>query len=110
MNQAAPVILMNEADANEGAPLVITLEGKPGNHSAIGARVSVEVEGLPMQTAEVAAGSGYLTQSTPDLFFGWGVGAKADATAAVTVRWPDGAVSENRVSRGDGPRHTLTAK
>jgi hypothetical protein len=109
MNQAAPVILMNEADADKGGPLVITLEGKPGNHSAIGARVSVEVEGLPKQTAEVAAGSGYLTQTTSDLFFGWGVGAKADA-AKVTVRWPDGAVSENRVSRGDGPRHTLTAK
>ena len=109
MNQAAPVILINEADANKGAPLVITLEGEPGNHSAIGARVSVEVEGLPMQTAEVAAGSGYLTQSTPDLFFGWGP-AKDDAAAKVTVRWPDGAVSENRVSRSDGPRHTLTAK
>jgi hypothetical protein len=109
MNQAAPVILMNEADANKGAPLVITLEGEPGNHSAIGARVSVEVEGLPMQTAEVAAGSGYLTQSTPDLFFGWGP-VKENATAKVTVRWPDGAVSESRVSRGDGPRHTLTAK
>ena len=109
MNQAAPVILMNEADANKGAPLVITLEGKPGNHSAIGARVTVEVEGLPKQTAEVAAGSGYLTQTTSDLFFGWGP-VKEDATAKVTVRWPDGAVSENRVSRGDGPRHPITAK
>ena len=109
MNQAAPVILMNEADANKGAPLVITLEGKPGNHSAIGARVTVEVEGLPKQTAEVAAGSGYLTQTTSDLFFGWGP-VKENATAKVTVRWPDGAVSESRVSRGDGPRHTLTAK
>ena len=109
MNQAAPVILMNEADVNKGAPLVITLEGKPGNHSAIGARVTVEVEGLPKQTAEVAAGSGYLTQTTSDLFFGWGP-VKEDATAKVTVRWPDGAVSENRVSRGDGPRHPITAK
>jgi hypothetical protein len=101
---------MNEAGEEAGAPLVLALEGKPGNLSAIGARVTVEVEGLPKQAAEVAAGSGYLTQSTPDLFFGWGAGAKADASAKVTVRWPDGSVSEIRVSRGDGPRHTFTAK
>jgi hypothetical protein len=110
MNQAGPVILMNEAGEEAGTPLVVVLEGKTGNPSAVGARVTVEVEGLPKQTAEVAAGSGYLTQNTPELFFGWGAGAKADATATVTVRWPDGSVSESRVARGDGPRHTLTAK
>jgi enediyne biosynthesis protein E4 len=110
MNQAGPVILMNEAGKDAGVPLVVVLEGKRGNLSAIGARVTVEVDGLPKQTAEVAAGSGYLTQNTPELFFGWGAGAKDDATATVTVRWPDGSVSESRVSSGDGPRHTLTAK
>lgn len=109
MNHAAPIILMNEAGNEAGAPLVVALEGKPGNLSAIGARVTVEVDGLLKQTAEVAAGSGYLSQSTPDLFFGWGT-AKEDASAKVTVRWPDGSVSESRVSRGDGPRHTFTAK
>jgi hypothetical protein len=110
MNHAAPVILMNEAGEEGGSPLMISLEGKPGNLSAIGARVSVEVEGLPLQTAEVSAGSGYLTQGTPDLFFGWGAGAMEDTTAEVTVRWPDGSVSESRLTRGDGPRHVLTAK
>lgn len=109
MNHAAPVILMNEAGEEDGSPLMISLEGKPGNLSAIGARVSVEIAGLPRQTAEVSAGSGYLTQSTPNLFFGWGAGAKDDVSAKVTVRWPDGSVSESRLTRGDGPRHVLTA-
>ncbi len=109
MNDTAPVILINEAGGESGSPLTISLEGKPGNLSAIGARVSVEVEGLPLQTAEVSAGSGYLTQGTPDLFFGWGSAAKADTSAKVTVRWPDGSVSESRLTRSDGPRHVVTA-
>ena len=48
------------------------------------------------QVAEVYADSGYLTQSSPTVFFG--VDAAADST--VVVRWPDGTTTEHLVPRG----------
>ena len=53
---------------NEGVPgrnmLVVRLRGKPGNPTAVGARVSVVARDGMRQTAEVTAGAGYLSQSS----------------------------------------------
>lgn len=105
VNNSAPVVLLNQGNrGGKGAPLVVSLKGKKGNRSGIGARVTVEVPGLPLQTAEVAAGSGYLTQATPELFFGWGA-ADPGVTAKVKVRWPDGSITETQAERGGNPLH-----
>jgi hypothetical protein len=69
-------------------PLAIRLAGKPGNPTAVGSRVTAEVNGLPPQTAEVVAGGGYLSQSSATLFFG--AGDHLIKELQVTVRWPDG--------------------
>jgi hypothetical protein len=78
---------------NRGAyrGIVVRLKGRPGNHRAIGARVTVEVNGLPPQTAEVQAGSGYLSQSVPELFFGAGTSKRIER---ILVRWPDGSETD----------------
>lgn len=109
INNEAPAVFLNEGSkAGAGSPLVVLLEGKPGNPTAIGARVTVEVAGLPLQAAEVASASGYLSQSAPALHFGWGRDRKDDATAQVTVRWPDGAETVHRPKKSDGPIHRFT--
>lgn len=110
INNDAPAVFLNNGSGDEGSPLTVTLAGKPGNLSAIGARVTVEVPGLPKQTAERTAGSGYLTQSGPDLHFGWGAVTSPARSAQVSVRWPDGSNTVHTLQRESGPRYLLEAK
>ena len=70
--------------------LSVRLRGKPGNLTAIGARVAIQVSDGNTQTAEVHAGGGYLSQTTGTLTFG--LGAQSQATQ-ITILWPDGAVT-----------------
>jgi hypothetical protein len=71
--------------------LGVRLQGRPGNPTAIGARIAVELADGTQQVAEVQAGSGYFTQSSALAFFGSPVGNHA---RRVSVRWPDGSRSE----------------
>lgn len=87
------------------SPIRIRLRGTRGNPSAIGARVTVHIAGMPDQTAEIHAGGGYLSQDTPELFFGFG---SADApTCEVAVRWPDGATTRHTLTREAAAAATL---
>jgi accessory colonization factor AcfC len=72
--------------------LTVRLVGPPGNPQAIGARVQVVWEDATQQTAEVYAGSGYLSQSTSDLVFG----ANGQSVQSIEVTWPDGRVTEQQ--------------
>ena len=44
--------------------LTVVLRGKSGNPTAVGARITVTLQSGARQTAEIQAGSGYLSQST----------------------------------------------
>ncbi len=68
--------------------LTLQLMGKSPNQMAIGARVSVTVQGHLM-TNEVRSGGSYLSQNDLRLRFGLGNVLRADK---VEVRWPDGHV------------------
>ena len=70
--------------------LSVRLQGKPGNPTAIGARVTVRLDDGSAQTVEMNAGGGYLSQSTSTLTFGLSKDKKVKET---TVRWPDGRTS-----------------
>ncbi|NNE93419.1 MAG: hypothetical protein HKN23_17375 [Verrucomicrobiales bacterium] len=95
-NDDEPRLFVNKSGSEEAHPIRIRLVGKAGNPRAIGARVTFEVEGMPAQTAEIRAGGGYLTQENTDLIFA--VPNAADGKkAAVKIRWPDGAESEQQV-------------
>lgn len=63
----------------------------------MGARVSVLLADGSRQTAEVSAGGGYLSQSSPRLVFGLG---RAGWVKTVEVRWPDGESSTHDVQLG----------
>ena len=74
----------------------VRLKGSKGNRQAIGARVTVNLSNGSKQTAEVHAGSGYLSQSSTEQSFGLGPDNQVDR---VDIRWPDGSLSEHRVPR-----------
>jgi hypothetical protein len=76
---------------NRGAPghqaFAVALRGLRGNPHAIGARVTVTFADGSTETSEVEAGAGYLSQSSPSLFFGY---PEKNPPQSITVRWPNG--------------------
>ncbi len=79
--------------AARGPRLCVELRGKAGNPTAVGARARLVDAAGRVQTAEVCAGSGYLSQSAPVLFFGLGGGLPA----TLEVTWPDGETTRHEV-------------
>ncbi len=77
--------------AARGQFVTVRLRGPAGNPNGIGALVKLTTATGAPQTAEVHAGSGYLSQSPADLTFGLG---DAKEIESITVRWPDGTRSE----------------
>ncbi|CAN5480277.1 VCBS repeat-containing protein [soil metagenome] len=86
-NDGSVLTFLNSSASNS---LGVRLLGRPGNPTAIGARLTVSVSGLPDQSTEIHAGGGYLSQSSPTAFFT----APADPhELTIEIRWPDGAKS-----------------
>lgn len=88
-NNGKTLALRNQAIAGRHS-FAVMLRGPAGNPSAIGARVTVTLRDGSTQTAEVRAGSGYLSQSTCALFFGF---VDGNPPTTLSVRWPDGHAS-----------------
>ena len=99
-----PPQLWVNANPDRNRPLTVTLEGdapSPGTgrrpegfrstRDALGALVTVEAPGLPLQTRVQTAGDSFLSSSSKKIFFGLGVQERA---SRVTVRWPSGKISE----------------
>ncbi|MEO6004404.1 MAG: FG-GAP-like repeat-containing protein [Opitutus sp.] len=76
-------------------PFRVTLKGSPGNPTAIGARIEVQFANGATSLAELAAGSGYRSQSSASGFF---VSSKDNPPRRIKVRWPLGEVTEHAVS------------
>ncbi|HTU02034.1 MAG TPA: CRTAC1 family protein, partial [Candidatus Sulfotelmatobacter sp.] len=70
----------------------VALAGPPGNPTAVGARVTVELADGSTQTCEVHAGSGYYGQSSGACFFGY---PAENPPRKIRVRWPSGAATEH---------------
>jgi len=92
-NRNAPQlrIVRNDAPATN-ARISVRLEGRKSNRHGIGARVEVEAGGA-RRVKELRAGSGFLSQNAPELFFGLGAARRVDR---LRVRWPSGVVDEHR--------------
>jgi tetratricopeptide (TPR) repeat protein/peroxiredoxin len=86
-NRNAPQLrILRNAMKEIGNSIAFRMRGTKSNRDAIGAAVTVEVEGRK-QTRYLQAGSGFLSQHTKELFFGVG---KADGSVRATIRWPSG--------------------
>ena len=69
----------------------VALRSGPGNPTAVGARLTLQLADGSTQTAEVSAGSGYFAQSGATVFFGYPDSAPP---VRLHVRWPDGRETE----------------
>lgn len=87
------LLLRNDAAAPR---LAVRLRGEAPNTAGVGAMVWLEVEGLPRQTKEVAAGGGYLSGSEALVSFAMGDAAEG----TLGVEWRGGGRSVVRV---EGP-------
>ena len=90
MNLNGPAKLLRNDGGNRNHWLTVAPKLGHTRVDAIGARVTVTV-GTMRMVHEVAAVTGYLSQSDPRAHFGLGKAAKADR---VEVRWPDGQVTK----------------
>ncbi len=91
---APALVLRNDA----GAPRVgVRLDGGADGATIVGARVSLEFEGLPAQVREMAAAGLYLSDSADEMAFA----AVRGASGRLVVRWPDGVVSVVDDARAD---------
>ncbi|MEN9402693.1 MAG: hypothetical protein RL091_1396, partial [Verrucomicrobiota bacterium] len=92
-----PVLVL----VNRGVPGVrsfsVALSGPAGNADAIGSQITLRFADGRTRTAELFAGSGYLSQSQPVAFFTYREGA---APTAIDVRWPDGTKSHHPFKAG----------
>jgi hypothetical protein len=84
------LILLRNVSDSSGNWLALRLRQQQRNRFAVGARVALRI-GDRWQTAQVLAGSSYLSQDGSDLHFGLGTATQADA---LRVHWPDGSVQE----------------
>ncbi|MEM7012570.1 MAG: FG-GAP-like repeat-containing protein [Verrucomicrobiota bacterium] len=92
INNQAPQVYINQS-VDPAESLRIRLKGFDGNSEAIGARVKLEIANVPTQIKEVAAGNGFLSQSTSKIYFARPASVTGDAK--VEVRWPDGKTEEH---------------
>jgi hypothetical protein len=76
--------------------LVVPLKGSGKNHKAIGARLQLVFADESLQAVEVAAGGGYLSQSTATPRFSLPRGKKP---VRIEVRWPGGQSSSHKISQ-----------
>ena len=79
--------------------LVVELRGKGSNTFAVGARVTLELEGeQPSQTRWIRSGTAYLCQD--ELVARFGVPA-GPGSGELAVTWPDGSASRHAVDAFD---------
>ena len=109
-----PVLAFRNRGRKGRRVLAVRLVGPRGNPTAVGAQVRLMTSEGRQQTAEVYAGTGYLSQSSPTLYFGLGESSFSDpnpeagretgaspqvdsGSARIDVRWPDGRLSSHEV-------------
>jgi len=81
------------APAGDTRSLSVRLVGSANNPTAIGAKIYVFRADGSRQSAEIYAGSGYLSQSAPIAFF---ASSKANPVVETIVRWPNGQRSTHK--------------
>ena len=81
------------ASVNNTNKIRVILRGQNKNIHAIGAKVIANYSDSSKHLKEVKAGAGYLSQSTPHLFFG----ANGKTIQSFKVRWPDGKVTDHKL-------------
>ena len=90
-----PIMAFEQRATEDRRPIGVRLKGHAGNVQAAGARVTVTFRDGSSQTAEVYAGSGYLSQSSRVIYFG---SRKGQVVERIGVVWPDGGSTSHTTS------------
>ncbi len=85
VNGGSPVLLRNDG-GNQNNWIKVRVQGTNSNKSGIGTKVEVK-SGSLWQKVEINGGSGYLSQSPPEVIFGLGQHKSVDA---LRLLWPGG--------------------
>ncbi len=85
VNGASPLLVRNEG-GNQNNWIKVRIQGTNSNKSGIGTKVEVK-SGTLWQKVEVSGGTGYLSQSPPEVIFGLGTRQSVDA---LRLLWPGG--------------------
>ena len=93
-NQGPVHTFINQAPKDGFKTLTVKIQGKSGNPNAVGARIMLMQDGKIIQSTEIHAGSGYLSQgnSTQHLTFHVPHESKTKPDT-IEARWPDGSRS-----------------
>jgi hypothetical protein len=86
--------------------LRVLLQGPAGNPTAVGARLILTLADGSTQSAEITAGSGYYSQSTPAAFFSH---PPAQPPRVLTITWPNGTVTEHAIQSNGSTSLTIVA-
>jgi tetratricopeptide (TPR) repeat protein len=90
-NRNAPQLRLLKNVISELPPAIsFRLRGTKSNRDAIGATITISANGH-RQTRSLQAGSGFLSQHSKEIFFGFG---DAAGPVKASVRWPSGLVQE----------------
>jgi hypothetical protein len=106
VNDGEPLAFVNRGSMKDRV-LNFLLSGRAGNPTAIGARVTVTRTDGSTQAAEVHAGGGYLSQSSPVLTFGLG---QTSQVKEIRVRWPNGVTTSARTDAARASQPLLVLK
>ncbi|MEO8736444.1 MAG: FG-GAP-like repeat-containing protein [Edaphobacter sp.] len=99
----APPVILRNVGGSRNHSLRLVLAGLADNKTAIGTKVEVFSNGRS-QKFEVAGGSGYLSQGSPEILVGLGHADRADV---VRMLWPTG-VPQDELDVSAGKLVTLT--
>jgi hypothetical protein len=93
-NNSSTLAFRNRGVAGAHA-LRVDVAGPRGNPTGVGALVTLERADGSRSAAEVYGGSGYCSQSSPALFFGY---TAKNAPTRQLIRWPDGRKTEQPIA------------
>ena len=86
VNDGESRVWFNQSSETDKPRWVLSLKAGSGNQQAIGSRLTV-IRNSGRQVHEITAGSGYLSQSSPQIFL---VNDPADPITQLEVQWADG--------------------
>ncbi|MDA7680311.1 FG-GAP-like repeat-containing protein [bacterium] len=91
-------LLAFKNETHENRFLSIRLKGPKGNPSGMGTKLVLEYSDGTKTASEIYGGSGYLSQSSPNTFFGLG----KRRPKSLEVTWPDGKMKTEPLSNTTG--------
>lgn len=92
-NSDSPQLFINNASGNFRKIRLVSKNNK--NRHGVGARLKFHFKDGTTEIQEVQAASGYLSQSTPELFISF---SAQNPLEKITVQWPEGDISEHKES------------